>query len=337
MVGDAHVTKARRMLYDDPIYGPATIAESVLLDLLEAAAVQRLKGVLQHGVTALLEITKPITRYEHSVGVMLLVQRFGGGLREQVAALLHDVSHTAFSHVIDHVFHDSGTQSYHERQKEWWMGRTDAPAVLARHDLNWRDFLDDDPFPLLEQPLPRLCADRLDYLLRDASGMGLLSEADVRWALAHLVIRDGRMAMDDIAAARLLGEKFMAADDASWSNPHELVLYELAARAIRAALDRGVLTEEDLWGTDAVLWDRLRRSSDTEVARWVRLTECRPDFVNDNVAPTIRIRPKVRAIDPDVATPEGLRPLSEVDEGFRQRREEYVRRKSEGLSVRLVG
>ena len=57
-------------------------------------------------ITALLGITQPITRYEHSVGVMLLARRVGGGLREQVAALLHDVSHTAFSHVIDHVFHD---------------------------------------------------------------------------------------------------------------------------------------------------------------------------------------------------------------------------------------
>src|SRR5258708_6310808 len=125
------------MIYHDPIYGRETIDEPVLLDLLDSAALGRLRGVLQHGVTALLEITKPITRYEHSVGVMLLVRRVGGRLTEQVAALLHDVSHTAFSHVIDHVFHDQGTQSYHEQKKEWWTAQTDVPAVLARHDLHW--------------------------------------------------------------------------------------------------------------------------------------------------------------------------------------------------------
>ncbi len=324
------------MIYDDPIYGPATIADPILLDLLKSAALDRLRGVLQHGVTALLNITKPITRFEHSVGVMLLVRRVGGGLREQIAALVHDVSHTAFSHVIDHVFHDQGTQSYHERQKEWWIARTDLPAVLARHGIDWRDFLDDKPFPLLEQPLPRLCADRLDYFLRDGSGMGLLSATDVRIVLDHLVVADARMAMDDVSAARLLGEKFMAADDRSWSNPNELVIYELAARGIRAALESGVLSEEDLWGTDAVLWDRLRRSDDREVSRWVRLTERRPKFVTDHDAPTIRIRPKVRAIDPDAATPDGLRPLSLLDDDFRRQREAYVRRKAEGISVRLV-
>jgi HD superfamily phosphohydrolase len=325
------------MTYDDPIYGPAEFAEPVLLDLLESTAVRRLRGVLQHGVTAVLEITKPITRFEHSVGVMLLVRRTGSGVKEQVAALLHDVSHTAFSHVIDHVFHDQGTQSYHEQKKEWWIARTDLPAVLGRHGLNWRDFLDDEPFPLLEQPLPRLCADRLDYFLRDGSGMGLLAPADVRAVLEHLIVKDGRMAVDDIATARLLGERFMAADDRSWSNPHELVMYELAARAIRAALENRVMSEEDLWGTDVALWDRLRRADDLEVKRWIRLTEGRPEFVTEYETPTIRIRPKVRAIDPDVATPEGLRPLSEIDGDFRRLREAYVRRKAEGISVRLLG
>jgi hypothetical protein len=324
------------MVYDDPIYGRETIVEPVLLDLLESAAFRRLRGVLQHGVTALLEITKPITRYEHSLGVMLLVRRVGGGLTEQVAALLHDVSHTAFSHVIDHVFHDQGTQSYHEQKKEWWIARTDLPAVLEKHGLNWRDFLDDEPFPLLEQPLPRLCADRLDYFLRDGSALGLTSAADVRSVLDHLIVVEGRMALDDVPTARMLGERFMAADDASWSNPHELVLYELTARAIRAALERGVITDEDLWGTDAGLWDHLRQAADPEVARWVRLTQGRPEFVTDHVAPTIRIRPKVRAIDPDLATADGLTPLSAVDDAFRERREAYVRRKSEGISVRLL-
>jgi HD superfamily phosphohydrolase len=324
------------MLYEDAIYGPQAIEEPVVLDLLASSGLERLHGVLQHGITAVLSITPPITRFQHSVGAMLLVRRVGGSLREQVAALLHDVSHTAFSHVIDHVFHDQGTQSYHERQKEWWIERTDVPVVLNRHGLDWHEFLDDEPFPLLEQPLPRLCADRLDYFLRDGSGMNVISPADVRAVLDHLVVREGRMAIDDADVARLLGERFMAADDGSWSNPHELVLYELAARAIRAALERRVLTDEDLWGTDEAMWDHLRRSDDPEVSRWVRLTERQPAFVTDLQAPTIRIRPKVRAIDPDVVTPSGLKPLSETDPAFWRKREEYVRHKSQGLSVRLL-
>lgn len=94
------------MRYDDAIYGRNEITEPVLLDLMKSDAMQRLKGISQHGVTALLGITPPFSRFDHSVGVMLLVRRLGASLEEQVAALLHDVSHTAFSHVIDFVFND---------------------------------------------------------------------------------------------------------------------------------------------------------------------------------------------------------------------------------------
>ncbi|MCJ7703374.1 MAG: HD domain-containing protein, partial [Anaerolineales bacterium] len=88
------------MIYSDPVYGPVEITEPVLLDLMESRAIQRLHGVLQHGVSALVGITSPTSRFEHSVGALLLVRRLGASLEEQVAALLHDISHTAFSHVI---------------------------------------------------------------------------------------------------------------------------------------------------------------------------------------------------------------------------------------------
>ena len=74
------------------------------------------------------------------LGVMALVQRLGGGLEEQIAALLHDVSHTAFSHVIDYVFHSHDSQGYHEEHKEAFMAGSDIPAALARHGYDWRDF-----------------------------------------------------------------------------------------------------------------------------------------------------------------------------------------------------
>ena len=65
-----------------------------------------------------------------------------------------------------------------------------------------------------------------------------MTAAEVRLVLKHLIVADGRMAMADVPTARMLGERFMVADDSSWSNPHELVLYELTARAIRAACQR---------------------------------------------------------------------------------------------------
>ncbi len=206
------------MKIEDPIYDSFEIEEPVLLALMQSDAMRRLRGVLQHGITGLLGITKPTTRYEHSLGVMLLVRRFGADLPEQIAALLHDVSHTAFSHVIDYVFNGHNRQSFHEEMKEQYIQGTDIPEILSTFGYDWQEFLEEEKFSLLEQPAPALCADRLDYFLRDSFGMGLATLEQIHFALDHLVVQYGRFAVDDLQVARWLGDTFMAADDASWSN-----------------------------------------------------------------------------------------------------------------------
>ncbi|MEJ2746925.1 MAG: HD domain-containing protein, partial [Anaerolineae bacterium] len=203
------------MVYDDVVYGPVVIEEPVLLALLETAALQRLDGVLQHGISALVGVTSPITRLEHSLGTMILVRRLGAALEEQIAALLHDVSHAAFSHVIDYVVDGHNSQSYHDEVKEAYVAKTDISAVLAQFGYDWRDFLDETHYPLLEQPSHRLCADRLDYFLRDSLPLGLATTEEIAFALGSLVVVNGRIAANNLEAAQWLGYTFIACDDAS--------------------------------------------------------------------------------------------------------------------------
>jgi hypothetical protein len=193
------------MQYTDPVYGQTEISEPILLDLIGTRAIQRLHGVLQHGVSALVGVTVPTSRFEHSVGVMLLVRQLGGSLEEQIAALLHDVSHTAFSHVIDYVFDGHDTQGYHEEKKVEYVAGTDIPDTLTLHGYNWQDFMDEEAFTLLEQPSPHLCADRLDYFLRDSRDLGLAADAEVAVALEHLRAHEGRIVSTDLDSGLIFG------------------------------------------------------------------------------------------------------------------------------------
>ena len=186
------------MQYLDAVYGAVNIEEPVLLDLISSNAVRRLKGVAHHGVTALLGITPPFSRFEHSVGTMLLVRHLGGKLEEQIAALLHDISHTAFSHVIDYVFDDHGGQAYHERKKQAFVADSDIPAILGRHGRNWLEYMDETRFSLLEQDSPALCADRLDYFLRDLEYMGLATSDEINRALESLRVIEGQIVVDSV-------------------------------------------------------------------------------------------------------------------------------------------
>jgi HD superfamily phosphohydrolase len=324
------------MQINDPIYGTFEIHEPVLVDLLQSQAVQRLHGVLQHGITGLIGLTQPITRYEHSVGAMLLVRQLGGSLREQIAALLHDISHTAFSHVIDYVLNDHDGQSYHDEMKEMYVSGTDLPGILARHAFDWTDFLDETAFPLLEQPSPRLCADRIDYFLRDCIGLGLASQAEVDRAVADLVVGNGRIALKTVEVARWFGHTFMAADDASWANFREVGLYELTARAIRRGLALGLIVPDDFWLTDAVLWQRLQTAEDAELHSLLALVSLETQFVWDEANPTFSVSTKLRAVDPDIWQDGVLRPLSTLDSIFAARREAYLNGKQGAWPMRVI-
>ncbi|MCP4419471.1 MAG: HD domain-containing protein [Chloroflexi bacterium] len=324
------------MIYDDPIYGRFTINEPILHDLIHSQTVQRLHGVLQHGITGLIGLTEPITRFEHSLGAMLVVRWLGGSLREQIAALLHDVSHTAFSHVIDHVLGTPINQSYHDEMKEAYITKTDLPHILAQHAYNWTDFVDEEAFPLLEQPSPRLCADRIDYFLRDCVGLGLAKQEDVDRAVEHLMVANGRIALNDLNVARWFGDTFMQADDASWANFREVGLYELTAQAIRRGLALSVITHDDFWLTDVPLWQKLHAHPDGELQQLLKQVSLNTQFVWDEENPSFTVLTKLRTIDPDVWLDGALRPLSTLDTDFATQRKEYLSRKQGSWPMRVL-
>ena len=297
---------------------------------------QRLRGVLQHGITALIGITQPVTRFDHSVGVMLLVRRLGGSLEEQIAALLHDVSHTAFSHVIDYVVDGHDRQSYHEEWKEahlppamcrkFWRGTvmTGATSCTKKIIRCWNN------------PRPA-CAPIGWITSSETAAIWVCPPVDeIQRALDHLIVHDGRIGVDDIEVARWLAYTFIAADKASWANFREVGLYEVTARAIKTALQIGAITADDFWGTDEQLWRKLHAIDHAEVQRQLALISPATRFEWDEVNPTFRVSTKLRTIDPDVLIDHRFQPLSALDADFARYRADYLRSNSGKWPVRVI-
>lgn len=324
------------MIYEDSIYGTFEIEEPVIEALVNTAVLQRLKGVLQHGITGLLGITDQTTRFDHSLGAMLVVRQLGGSLAEQIAALLHDVSHTAFSHVIDYVVDGHDQQSYHDEIKESYLAQTELPALLAQFGYDWHDFLHEEAYPLLEQPAPRLCADRIDYFLRDAKSLGLATQADIDWVLPSLVVAGGRIATNQIETAQWLAATYLKADDVSWANFREVGLYEVTARAIRRGLEIGIISEADFFLTDEPFWRKLQQSGDPALNQWLSFVSPDTEFIRDETNPTFWVSTKLRSIDPDVIIEGVLRPLTTLDPDFKQQRADYLKRKQGKWPMRVV-
>lgn len=235
------------MTLNDSFYGSFEI-EDVLADLISSAAVQRLRNVHQGGAIFLVSPTVAHSRYEHSIGVMLLVRKLGGSLAEQIASLLHDISHTAFSHVVDYVLKQQG-EDYHEQIFDEVIAKSTIPAILANHGFT-TDLLNDAKHTLLEMPLPNLCADRIDYTIRDLYHAKLVSLDEIHDFVADLGVQEGKIGVKSERTASWFTHIYRLLNDAYFRKPEHVFANIQFAKLIAYGLDQGIIVLSDLWEDD---------------------------------------------------------------------------------------
>ena len=297
------------MRWTDRVYGDVSIDDPDALALIRCPTFQRLKGIRQAGPSAFAFPFKTVTRFEHSLGVYLLLTRLGADRRERIAGLLHDLSHTAFSHAVDFLFH-SHEQDYHERLKPEFLRRPDIAGTLGRIGFAPEEFFDDSIYPLLERPLPLLCADRLDYFLRDSLACGVSTAESVANCLASVVAVDDLIAFTSEDAARDAVTRFAEMNQHFWAGEVESYIYNEFADAMREALRIGALKEPDLLCDDAHVLSRLKSSGSAMIAETMaNIADIRPERLA-TFEP--KVRPKTRWIDPPVVVEGRAVRLSEL-------------------------
>jgi uncharacterized protein len=297
------------MQWKDRVYGQSTIEDTGILELIDSPTFQRLKGVRQAGPSALAFEFKDVTRFEHSLGVFLLLRRLGADRREQLAGLLHDISHTAFSHAVDFII-SSHEQDHHEQLKPLMLDRPDIALALGCLGHAPREFYDDSIYPLLERPIPWLCADRLDYFLRDGMACGVVKPAFVRRILGHLTVVDSTLVLTDIGVARRAVTLFETLNREWWASPTEGFIYNEFADALREGMRIGVLRLDDMMTEDDLVLAKLDASGSELVAqKLATIRDFRPESINGYVP---RVAPKVRWLDPPVLIDGKIKRLSAI-------------------------
>lgn len=297
------------MRWVDRVYGEVAIDDPGLVALIECPTFQRLRGVRQAGPSAYAFPFKTVTRFEHSMGVHVLLRRLGAGLREQVAGLLHDISHTAFSHAVDFVF-SSEEQDHHESLKPEFLRRPDIAGVLEAMGFAPEEFFDDSIYPLLERPLPWLCADRIDYFLRDGLACRVATPEIVERFLEHLSVVDGTIVFTSLAVAKEAAALYSIMNRDWWASSIEGYVYNEFADALREGFRCGVLTKQDLLGDDAHVMARLEASGSPLIAeKLAHILHFDPARVEGYIP---RVTPKARWIDPPILVDGACRPLSEI-------------------------
>lgn len=322
------------MRIEDNIYGEFEI-EGVLEELINTKVVQRLKNIHQGGASYLVNPNWNVTRYEHSVGTMIFIKMIGGSIEEQIAGLLHDISHTAFSHVVDFALNKSN-EDYHEEIFEKIVEASDIPKILTKYGYDYKDILyNEKKWTLLERSAPALCADRIDYTLRDMYSYGYISLVAIKNFLDSLEVKDGEIVINSINAAEWFVNTYYKEVIDFFLNPLGIYANDRLSKAIKFALSLNEITLDDLLKDDNYVLNILKNSKNEEVISLIKSLNYDVKVVEDKDKYDIHQINKLRLIDPTVIIDGITSKASEKSTLIKILGEKAMQKSKEGVFVKI--
>lgn len=303
------------MILEDDIYGKFEV-DLVLKEIVNSKPLQRLKSISQFGLPSTyyhLGEEQCYSRFEHSVGVMLLLRKLGASIEEQIAGLIHDVSHTAFSHLIDWVKGSNVREDYHDKRHRSYVFGTKILKILKSLNLNVNEIVDERNHSLLEQKIPGLCADRIDYLLRE------IPVEEARQLADNLTVVDDQIVFMDEESAFEFANLFLEKQMDHWGGYEAVVRYSLFAEILKKALDEGIITFDDFWGVDNLITERLEKYGSNEIKQLLDILK--KDSLANLPRGTKRKIKKFRYVIPEFLSENNLKSIGE-DSDFKFRLEQ---------------
>lgn len=221
---------------------------------LQLPVLKRLQGVgLLCGTdwTALYKNRFYYSRLDHSLGVALIVWHFTHDKAQTLAGLLHDISTPVFSHVSDFRKGDALTQTATEEPTARIIrGDAELNRLLAQDGLTAAQVEDYHIYPIADNEIPQLSADRLEYMF--PSGMALdgsWTMDEIRTCYNDLVILKNEDGVDELGfktleIAELYCEHFCMIGHILQLNENKLALH-LLGQIMNLAEKEGILSESD--------------------------------------------------------------------------------------------
>lgn len=313
----------------DRVYGQFEITSQVLVDLIQSEPLQRLKKIAQCGMPNTYSHIKSYSRYEHCVGVMLVLRKLGASEEEQIAGLLHDVSHTAFSHVVDWVVGAGKIQDFQDNHHKEYIKKTIIPQILAQYGYSSERIVAYKHFGLLERDLPELCADRLDYAVRE------FPETVANECICDLLEKEGRIVFQHEDKALLFAEHFLQRQMENWGGFESASRYRIFADVLRYAMEQNIITMDDLWQYDDFVVKKLLLANDTYITTTLHALERKSlkALPKSNEV----VYTKFRYIDPLFLKDGVVVKLSEVNEVFHRLVKSAKEENEKGIRVPVIG
>jgi uncharacterized protein len=292
-------------------YTTCEIDDSCIEDIISSAPYQRLHYINQYGIGYYNHTKEHYTRFDHCVGVYNLLKKANAPYLEQIAGLLHDASHTAFSHFGDYFFKSHEEDSWQDLNHNEFLEKIGLKEIIEKHNLRLDSiYHKNKSFIALDKPLPDLCADRLEYNLSGAFKHLLITEDEARRLYDDVEFKDGYWSFSDIPLAEKLANASIIMMEEIWSCPVSHVSNLVLCKVISHAISKGIMTvDEVVFKTDDEVMKKLSSSNCAFIDKGMKLIYALPELINNGN--DYHYDYKCRAIDPYIRTQNGLKRLSE--------------------------
>ncbi|MDD4761933.1 MAG: hypothetical protein PHZ25_02845 [Candidatus Pacebacteria bacterium] len=303
------------MKYTDRVYGNFEIEEPIILELINSPTLQRLKEIDQAGYFEPHFPGTAYSRFEHSIGDYLLLKIYGAPIEEQVAGLIHDVSHSAFSHCIDYVL-DAGSEKEHNHQDnvfDDYVRKSEIPEIIKKYNLDLDYILDDKNFPLKENDLPDLCSDRIDYSLRTAIVFKEIENG--KFFIDNLIAKNGKWIFKDFESAKKYADLFLKLNTNYYAGIQSAVMFRTIGDYLRYALLKEYISETDLYTTDKIVLSKIEShiNNDPKLKLLFERMNNKISFRNDPNNYDGKVFCKSRVVDPLCLQNEEIKRVSEIE------------------------
>ena len=293
------------------------------IDVPELSRIDKISMFCGKDYSALAGVRYPISNLAHSVGVALIVWHFTRSKAQTLAGLFHDIATPAFKHCIDFMNGDAETQESIEEKTDIIIKNSEQiMKLLARDGISVSEVSDYKMYPIADNPLPGLSADRFEYNFTCGLSLSRVFEiSDVKEICAHTIVGKNEKGEDELAFDDLtVAEKYISRLSnlwPEWCREENNVYLQFLADMCSSMNKIGKLSVSDLYTlSDVQVIEKIKNCGDSY------LSDCMNKFLThtkievlDEPQPNrycVKLKSKRRYVSPLVKTENGFARAKDV-------------------------
>ena len=265
------------------------------------------------------------SRYEHSIGVALIVWHFTHDIRQSTAGLLHDISSPAFAHVIDFMHGDYLTQeSTEDGTTAIIENSVEIQQLLKKYGMKTAEVADYHLYPIADNDTPRLSADRLEYTIGNIVNYKLASYKKAKELYDNLIVGRNEESQDEI----MFSDKYKALEFAKLSlqcshiyvSDEDRYSMQRLAEILKECIVKDIISESDLYLGETPVIEKLM-SNEFSAKEWQKFRSYSKIIRTANNPDSRIIYAKKRHINPYIS---GLGRVGDVFPEYGNALKEYL-------------